>query len=402
MGRRQLMPARRKIAVFTGNRAEYGLQYPVLTAIANDPRLDYYLLAGGSHLREDFGRTSAEIEGDGFRIYREVQIAGDQDSTPCTARAIGTAVTSISSILAELRPDVVLIYGDRFESFAAMIASTQMNIATAHIEGGDYTEGGALDDSVRHAMTKLAHIHFATNVGAADRVRALGEESWRVLVSGLPALDLIAQNQFTPPADLVEEFSLTLSQPVLLFCQHSVTTEPDRALSQIHPSLNALRSLSREGYQMVLTYPNDDRGGETIAGELEKFAKEKLRAVHLIRSLGRSRFHGMLNLIGRVGRGALVGNSSAGVKESPAFGCPVVNIGSRQQGRLRSTNVIDVPYDENAIQAAIKRCSHDDEFRNVCRKCENPYGRGGAGAQIAEVLATIPIDSRLLQKKMTF
>jgi UDP-hydrolysing UDP-N-acetyl-D-glucosamine 2-epimerase len=396
------MTARRKIAVFTGNRSEYGLQYPVLAAIAKDPRLEYYLLAGGAHLREDFGRTSAEIESDGFRIYREVQIRVDADSVGYTAQSIGAGITSISSILAELRPDFTVIYGDRFESFAAMIASTQMNIPTAHIEGGDYTEGGALDDSVRHAMTKLAHVHFTTNAAAADRVRALGEEPWRIHNSGLPALDLIAASQFTPPAALLEEFGFKLSQPIVLFCQHSVTTEQDRAASQIQPSLQALRQLSGERYQVVLTYPNDDSGGKAIVRELKSFAAEKRPAVHLVPSLGRSRFHGMLNLVGRVGKGALVGNSSAGIKESPAFGCAVVNIGSRQQGRLRSTNVLDVPCDADAILAAIRRCANDQAFREVCQTCENPYGHGGAGAKIAEVLATIPIDARLLQKKMTF
>lgn len=396
------MAARRKIAVFTGNRSEYGLQYPVLKAIAQDPRLEYYLLAGGAHLREDFGRTSAEIESDGFHIYREVRIAADADSIAYTAQSIGAGITSISCILAELRPDFTVVYGDRYESFAAMIASTQMNIPTAHIEGGDYTEGGALDDSVRHAMTKLAHIHFTTNTAAAERVRALGEESWRVFVTGLPALDLIATSQFAAPEALLEEFGFRLSQPIVLFCQHSVTTEQDRAASQIQPSLEALRRLLAEHYQMVLTYPNDDSGGKAIIRELENFISEKLPGVHLVPSLGRSRFHGMLNLIGRIGRGALAGNSSAGIKESPVFGCPVVNIGSRQQGRLRSTNVLDVGYDADAIVNAIFRCSSDEAFREECRTCENPYGKGGAGKKIAEVLATVSVDSRLLRKKMTF
>lgn len=396
------MAASRKIAVFTGNRSEYGLQYSVLSALAKDPRLEYYLLAGGAHLREDFGRTSAEIESDGFRIYREVKIGANADSVAYTAQSIGAGITSISAILAELRPDFTIIYGDRFESFAAMIASTQMNIPTAHIEGGDYTEGGALDDSVRHAMTKLAHIHFTTSPAAAERVRALGEEPWRIFVTGLPALDMIATNHFTPVATLLQEFGFSLSKPIVLFCQHSVTTEQERAASQIQPSLNALRRLSNEGHQVVITYPNDDSGGKAIIRELESLASEKRTGLHLVQSLGRSRFHGMLNLIGRIGRGALLGNSSAGIKEAPAFGCPVVNIGSRQQGRLRSTNVLDVPYDEEAILAAVRCCFQDEAFRQICRTCENPYGAGGAGVKIAAVLATIPIDAKLLQKKMTF
>ncbi len=324
------------------------------------------------------------------------------DSPAYTAQSIGAGILAISSILADLRPDFTVIYGDRFESFAAMIASTQMNIATAHIEGGDYTDGGALDDSVRHAMTKLAHLHFTTNAGAVERVKALGEESWRVFMAGLPALDLIADSCFTSPDALVEEFGFDVSKPILLFCQHSVTTEQEHAGSQIQPSIKALRRLADEHYQMVLTFPNDDAGGVAIIGEMESFAAEKRPGVHLVRNLGRSRFHGMLNLIGRVGKGAIAGNSSAGIKESPAFGCPTVNIGSRQKGRLRAMNVIDVPYEEDAIAAAIRRCVDDQMFRKICQTCENPYGSGNAGARITDVLATVPIDARLLQKKMTF
>lgn len=161
---------KRKIAVFTGNRSEYGLQYPVLRAIAVDSRLEYYLLAGGAHLQQDFGKSIAEIESDGFQIYREVEIGIGHDTLLSTAQAISTCILSLSRIFDELRPDFLVVYGDRYESFAAVIAGTQMNIPTAHIEGGDYTEGGALDDSVRHAMTKLAHVHFATNAQSAARI----------------------------------------------------------------------------------------------------------------------------------------------------------------------------------------------------------------------------------------
>jgi len=277
-----------------------------------------------------------------------------------------------------------------------------MNIPTAHIEGGDYTEGGALDDSVRHAMTKLAHLHFTTNAQATERVLKLGEEPWRVRTVGLPALDLIMTNEHASPEELIEEFALDLARPVLLFCQHSVTTEQERAAEQVRPSLDAIERLVREGHQVVMTFPNDDAGGRAIIAELERFRSRRLRDAHIVQSLGRRRFHGMLNLIGRVGRGAVVGNSSAGIKETPAFGCPTVNIGSRQHGRLRAKNVIDTEYDGAAIQAAVRKCVDDSEFRNQCRNCENPYGVGSAGKSIAEVLATVPINARLLQKRMTY
>jgi UDP-hydrolysing UDP-N-acetyl-D-glucosamine 2-epimerase len=393
---------KRKIAVFTGNRAEYGLQYPILRALSQDPRLEYYLLAGGAHLQQDFGKTLAEIETDGFRVYRQVEMHMEQDTLFATAQAIGTGVVSVSRILDDLRPDFFVVYADRFESFAAMIAGTQMCIPTAHIEGGDYTEGGALDDSVRHAMTKLAHLHFTTNEQAAERIRKMGEEPWRVLTVGFPALDLVAAGLYAPPEDLVAFLGLDVNRPIVLFCQHSVTSEFEQAADQALPALQALRNLARQGYQCVITYPNNDAGGKRIIQCIEDVASQNIPGIHVVRSLGRHRFHGMLNLIGRVGRGAFVGNSSAGIKETPALGCPAVNIGSRQQGRLRANNVLDVPYEMEAIQAAITRCVEDEAFRRQCQTCDNPYGAGDAGRRIADVLATMPIDLRLLQKKMTY
>ena len=391
---------RRKIAVFTGNRAEYGLQYPILRAIAGDPRLEYFLLAGGAHLQQDFGRTMAEIEKDGFHVYREVEIRMQQDTLFATAQAIGTGIISLSKILDELRPDILVVYADRYEGFSAMITGTQMNIPTAHIEGGDYTEGGALDNSVRHAMTKLAHLHFATNAQAVERILRLGEEPWRVFNVGQPSLDLIAAGLFGSPEEIASDLKLDLSRPVILFCQHSVTTEFEQAAEQIKPSLASLRKLARDGYQIIITYPNNDAGGRQIIEELGKLDGEA--NIQIWQSLGRHKFHGVLNIIGRVGRGAFVGNSSAIIKETPAFGCPAVNIGSRQQGRLRANNVLDTDYDEKEILAAIHRSVADEDFRLQCRTCKNPYGAGNAGPKIAEVLATVPLNARLLQKKMTY
>ena len=391
---------KRKIAVFTGNRAEYGLQYPILRAIASDPRLEYFLLAGGAHLQQDFGRTMAEIEADGFHVYREVEIRMQQDTLFSTAQAIGTGIVSLSKILDELRPDFLVVYADRYEGFSAMITGTQMNIPTVHIEGGDYTEGGALDDSVRHAMTKLAHLHFATNEQAVERICHLGEEPWRVFNVGQPSLDLITAGLFASPADIATDLKLDLSRPIILFCQHSVTTEFEQAAEQVKPSLNALRKLANEGYQVIITYPNNDAGGRRIIEEIEKL--NGVVNFLITKNLGRHRFHGVLNVIGRVGRGAFVGNSSAIIKETPAFGCPAVNVGSRQQGRLRANNVLDTTYSTEEILAAAHQSVADEDFRHQCQTCKNPYGAGNAGPKIAEVLATIPIDSRLLQKKMTY
>jgi UDP-hydrolysing UDP-N-acetyl-D-glucosamine 2-epimerase len=391
---------KRKVAVFTGNRAEYGLQYPILRAIAADSRLEYFLVAGGAHLQQDFGRTMAEIEADGFRVYREVEMRMEQDTLFATAQAIGSGILSLSRILDELRPDLLVVYADRYEAFAAMITGTQMNIPTVHIEGGDYTEGGALDDSVRHAMTKLAHLHFATNQQAVERILRLGEESWRVFNVGQPSLDLITAGLFAPPEEVITSLGLDISRPIILFCQHSVTTEFEKAAEQVKPPLQALKALAREGYQIIITYPNNDAGGRQIIAELEKLKDEP--NIQITKNLGRRRFHGLLNVIGRRGRGAFVGNSSACIKETPVFGCPVVIIGTRQQGRLRANNVLEVSYDSDETLAAIRRCVEDETFHRQCHTCVNPYGAGNAGSRIAEVLATVPLDTRMLRKKMTY
>lgn len=356
------------------------------------------MFVSGAHLKEDFGRTLREIEADGFRIYAQVKIDMPEDSLFATAQAIGSGILSLSRSLAELKPDFLVVYADRFESFSAVITGTQMGIPTAHIEGGDYTEGGALDDSVRHAMTKLAHLHFTTNEQAAERVRKMGEEPWRVFNVGFPALDLVAAGYYARPEEIYHRFNLDLARPILIFTQHSVATEFDQAAEQVQPSLAALEEAGEEwGCQVIVTYPNDDAGGRRIMREIEKLADKRLPFIQVHRSLGRYYYHGVLSVAA-----ACIGNSSSGIKETPAFHCPCVNIGSRQRGRLRANNVIDVGYDKQEIKQAIWRCLNDETFREQVRTCVNPYGAGNAGPRIADVLATIEINQALLQKRMTY
>lgn len=394
--------SRRRIAIFTGNRAEYGLQYPILKAVDAHPDLDYHLLVSGAHLDDNFGRTLAEIEADGFHVDAEVKIEMDAASLYATAQAIGSGVLAISRVLAELKPDMMVVYADRFEGFAAVIAATQMSVPTAHVEGGDLTEGGALDDTVRHAMTKLSHLHFTTNQQATNRILGMGEEAWRVHTVGFPAIDLIAEDRYAKPEEVCERLGLDLARPAVLFTQHSVTTEFDKAAEQIAPSLEAMRCLAGEGVQVILTYPNNDAGGKQIIEQLKRLEAKKLPNIQLHRSLGRHLYHGVLALARNSQRKvACIGNSSSGIKETPAFGCPTVNIGSRQDGRLRGANVIDAPYDAEAIVATVRRCFEDEAFREICRTADNPYYLGGAGVKIAKVLAEVPLDQALIRKRMT-
>lgn len=391
---------KRIVAIFTGNRAEYGLLYPIIRAVAEHPSLDYKLLVSGAHLEEDFGTTRSEIEGDGLAVAAQIHMRVEDDTLAGTAHAIGEGVVSIGRVLANLRPDLFIVYADRFEALAAAVAATQMGIPTAHVEGGDVTDGGALDDSVRHAITKLAHMHFTTNEQATERVLKLGEEPWRVHTVGFPLIDLIAAGRYASREEVREKLNIALDRPIILFTQHSVTTEFEQAGEQIASPLAALEKLAGEGIQVVITYPNNDAGGRTMIEGIKKLESKKVAGIHVYRSLGRWLYHGVLNVC--LDRGACVGNSSSGIKETPAFGVPTVNIGSRQRGRLRSTNVVDCDYTTESVQAACRKALFDADWRAICARCANPYGDGGTGKRIADILASVEISPSLVQKKMMY
>jgi UDP-N-acetylglucosamine 2-epimerase (non-hydrolysing)/GDP/UDP-N,N'-diacetylbacillosamine 2-epimerase (hydrolysing) len=227
-------------------------------------------------LDSNFGATLDEIKSDGFQIGAEIKIKMDGSNLYATTAAIGNGILEISRVLDKIKPDMMLVYADRFEGFSAVIAATQQNIPTAHIEGGDLTEGGALDDSVRHAMTKLSHLHFTTNEQATNRILAMGEESWRVHTVGFPAIDLISENNFATKEEILDRFPLDLEKPIVIFTQHSITTEFEKAKKQILPSLNAIEKLTKVGVQVILTYPNNDAGGQAIADSLMTFLKRIL------------------------------------------------------------------------------------------------------------------------------
>ncbi len=386
----------RRIAVFTGNRAEYGLLSPILQAIRDAEGLELVLMVGGAHLDATYGRTVDEITGDGFEVGYRLPQRPFTD----TARAIGQGVLDMADALEAVGPDIFVVYGDRFEAFAALIAASQANLPVAHVEGGDKTEGGALDDSVRHAMTKLSHIHLATNPEAAWRIAAMGEEPWRVHDVGLPVIDRIKAGDYPAPDAVAGALGLDLARPVLLFTQHSITTEPDQAAAQVRPSLAAMaRAMEAFDAQVVASYPNNDDGGQAILAELTDWA-EGCDGVVLRQSLGRALYHGVLNVAGQ--KGACLGNSSSGLKETPAFGCPTVDIGTRQAGRLAAENLLRVDYDSDAIFAALERCLTDAAFRDLARTCPNPYGDGNTGPKVARLLAGVDLDDpALLQKKLT-
>ena len=384
----------RRIALFSGSRAELGLQLPIFQAIDRHPDLEPLMIIGGTHTQQDVHPDD----------LRDIPVAGKVYELPNeghqgTPQAIATGILSVSEVLADLKPDALVVYGDRFESYAACIAATQMHIPTAHVEGGDYTAGGCLDDAVRHAMTKLAHLHFTTNEQASERIRRMGEEPWRVHTVGLPSLDLAAAGDYASAEELASEFGFDLSRPVVLFCMHPVPgSDP---VDQIKPALVALERLSKQdGAQVIALRPNNDAGSANMAGFLCAYVTAEVLRGQYRANLGRRVFHGMLHLMGcrsGITRGVLIGNSSAGIKEAPWFGCPVVNIGPRQQGRLRGKNVWDAPSDAREIYRAATAMLGARWTANSWL-----YGNGTAGARIADVLATVELGAKLLQKRMTY
>jgi UDP-hydrolysing UDP-N-acetyl-D-glucosamine 2-epimerase len=391
-----MRPRTRKIAVFSGSRAEYGLLSPVIKALCAEPQIECQLILSGSHL--DSAEPS-EAALDGYAVAASVKQTVITSDLASTAVSIGELVSALARELKKLSPELLLVYGDRSEAFSAAIAASQMGIALAHLEAGDRTDGGCLDDSVRHAISKLSHIFFTTNAEATSRIRQLGEEPWRIHNVGLTTLDLIKSGEYYSIAELKDEFGFNTQNKLILFTQHSVALQLDQIEQQIEQSILALKSWKERGAQVMITAANADAGGERINVALKNFAKDG-QSIRFVPTLGRRRYHGFLGWCGssQTAGGVCVGNSSSGLKEAVAFGCPAINIGQRQLGRLAPANVIHVAHDKAEICNAIDQALSNQDFREKCRSCANPYGNGNAGISISKILAEVSI-AKLLSKK---
>ncbi len=377
---------RRRIGVVTVARSDYGLYYPVLRRIQQQDCLELQLIAAAAHLSPTWGDTVREIETDGFPVAARVPMALESDSRSDIASCIGKGVQEFAQVLNKLKPDLLLVLGDRYEMFAAAIAALPLRVPVAHIQGGELTEG-AIDDSIRHAITKLSHIHFAATAQYARRIKQLGEESWRVHVSGSPAIDSIHSTVPIPEAKLEEDLGLHLDTTILV-TYHPVTLDRSE-----HAGLNdLLQALSRTDLSLLITYPNADANCRHIIEELERFASRRLNT-KLVSSLGHHRFHSVQKYVR-----AMIGNSSSGIIEAATFRLPVVNIGSRQDGRLRPANVIDCPPIAEEIERAIAKAL-SPAFKESIADLKNPYGDGHAAERIVSTLASLECDERLLRKK---
>ena len=380
----------RKIAVVTGTRAEYGLLRPVMEEIRRHPRLRLAVVVTGMHLRRQHGMTVNEITGDGFEVDERVKMAPADDSGAAMADAVGKGIHGMTKSFKGIGPDFVLVLGDRIEALAAVVAAAYMNIPIAHVHGGDSARAG-LDESVRHSVTKFAHVHFAATEKSGQRILRMGEDDWRIHVVGAPGLDSILNTRLPTRRKLQQELGLDLEAPYALMVQHSVTTEPGLAGRQARETLEALK---RSRFEVLVIYPNYDAGGRQIIKIISEYAR--FPRFHAFKNLEHTVY---LSLMKHAA--VMVGNSSSGIIESSSFKLPVVNIGMRQEGRERSANVIDVSHERTKILKAIKKAT-SRSFAEIVLRAKNPYGDGKAGKRIARILARVAINKKLIQKKLAY
>lgn len=374
--------------VATTGRADYGLLKPVVRALQRARGVTVRWLVTGAHLQRRLGLTIREIERDGFRpIVDTVTLGAGSDSPEGIATSIGRGVVGAARLFDRKRPDILLVLGDRFETLAMVAAALPFNIVVAHVHGGERTEG-VIDEAIRHAITKMSHLHFVSNRDHARRVRQMGEEGWRITVSGAPGLDAIRGVRPTSAAALTRRLGVEVGRRTLLVTYHPETLRLERALPNFQAVLDAL---DRIDASVVFTIPNADTGRSRLHAALAAAVAGHPDRI-VVNSLGRQDYFSLLTHVG-----AMVGNSSSGLIEAPSFGLPVVNIGDRQRGRTRARNVIDVEPTARAVEAAIRRALRP-AFRRSLRRLRNPYGNGGAGARIARRLAAVPIDDRLIVK----
>ncbi|AVX21681.1 MULTISPECIES: UDP-N-acetylglucosamine 2-epimerase [Carboxydocella] len=375
----------RKIAVITGTRADYGIYKPILTAISQHQELSLQLIVTGMHLHTRFGRTIEQIRQDGFAIAAEVPILSETDGPDEMAKAIGRAILGLTEAIGQLEPDLGLVLGDRGEMLAAAIVFSHLGIPVVHLHGGEVS--GTIDESVRHAITKLAHIHFPATESSRERLIKMGEKPENIYVVGAAGLDYIINKQYTAREILVQKYRIDEKRPLLLVLQHPVNWEYTEAGWQMEQTMRALERLQ---LPTILIHPNSDAGHLRM---LEIIRQYQNRAwLQTFPSIPSADFLGLMQIAA-----VLIGNSSSGIIEAPSCGLPVINIGSRQAGRERATNVIDVDYNEEMIYAAIIKALKDGR-----RTYDNPYGDGKTGPRVADLLARIEINRDLLNKQIAY
>lgn len=380
----------RRILIVTGSRGEWGYIKPVIEAIAARDDVDYGVVATNLHVLPEFGYSIKEMESAGVNITDRIYMSLDGYTPATMAKSQGIFLLGITDTLVRERPDIVLLAGDRGEQLMAAMAASTMNIPVAHIQAGELS--GNIDGLTRHAIARFAHIHFAANEDAAERLRRSGEQEFRIHMTGAPQLDGLVNGDYAPSEEVAHALNLDLSRPIVLFVQHSVTEEFEQTAAQVRETLEAVLEL---GHQTVAIFPNNDAGSGDVRRTLERYKRQNIR---IERNLPRRTYAGLLRVAD-----VMVGNSSSALIEAPVFHLPAVNVGNRQKGRYRGRNVIDVHVERKAIHDALLRAMAKEFRQGLVTTQDNPYhGDGQVSKRIVDILATAALDAKLLKKEMAY
>ncbi len=378
----------KKFVFLTGSRGEWGYIRPILRLIENDPECDYSIIATNMHLLSEFGSSIHEIEKDGFKVEEKIFMTYDGYNSITMAKSLGSLLLELPTVLNRLRPDFLILAGDRGEQLMGAIAAVHMRIPVAHIQAGELS--GNVDGIIRHSITKLAHIHFAANEEFAERVKKLGEQDFRIFITGAPLVDELIQENIMKKEELIKKYNINEKLPLILVVQHPVTEEEEFAGFQVYETIKAVLEFEA---QIVFIFPNSDAGSELIRNQIQKFSRPNIK---VFRNLPRQDYLGFLKICN-----CIVGNSSSGIMEAPTFGVPCVNIGRRQNRRMQACNVINVTYNKEKIKEAIE-VAFSNGFKEKAKKAVNPYGDGHSSERILKILKEIEIDDKLLLKELTY
>lgn len=379
---------KRKICVVTGTRAEYGLLYWLMKEIEADEKLQLQLIVTGMHLSSEFGLTYKDIEKD-FKIDKKIEILLSSDSAVGISKSMGLAQISFAESFDELKPDILVVLGDRYEIFSAVSTAMMLKIPIAHLSGGELTFG-AIDDCIRHSITKMSHLHFVATQEYKNRVEQLGENPENVYNFGEAGLDNMYRLNLLNKDDFEKSIDFKLNKKNILFTYHPTTLEGyEQNIKDINIILSELASL--KDTNIILTKANSDEGGRVINEILEKFVINH-QNMKLFTSLGQLRYISSLQFID-----AVVGNSSSGIVEAPSFKIGTINIGHRQDGRERAKSVIDCEVSTNSIKNAFEKL-YSTEFQESLKNICNPYGDGGASIRIKEVLKNVNLENIIFKK----
>jgi len=379
---------KRKICVITGTRAEYGLLRWVMEGIHKEETLTLQIIATGMHLSPEFGLTFKNIEKDGFKIDRKIEMLTSSDTSVGIAKSMGLGLIGFADALNDLKPDLIVVLGDRFEIFAAVSAAMVARIPIAHIHGGEATEG-LIDEAIRHSLTKMSHLHFVAAKEYQSRVIQLGEQPENVFLVGGVGIDNIKRINFLQKNELEECLGLKLGKKSLLITFHPVTLESKTAVEQMEELLAAVEAL--KDTLLIFTLPNADTDGRKLITLIHEFVAQHTNA-HAYTSLGQIRYLSCIKYVD-----GIVGNSSSGLLEVPSFKKGTINIGERQRGRLQASSVINCEPTRKSITKALQKL-YSHEFQVSLENTVNPYGEGGASEKIVSTVKSVAIDN-LLKKR---